>query len=282
MTYIYALVDPRTQQCRYVGKADDPVRRLQRHLQKKRLQDRTHKATWLRSVVAAGFWPELFILEAVPKHGWAQAEKFWIAYLRMVGAELTNGTHGGDGGSFKGEKNPMHGRKGALHPCYGKPRTKEVIERIRAAQKGKKRNIKPEVAEKLRAMAKARTGEKNPFFGKKHSEETRLAWSKKRLGTKLTQYQKDRLSVGREKTLKNRRLKFTVGSETKTLNEWSDLCGIRAGTIKSRIHRDGWSVEEALLIPVRATAEEKRIYTALKEKGRLQDIVLDLVKKGVR
>jgi len=31
-----------------------------------------------------------------------------------------------------------------------------------------------------------------------------------------------------------------------------------------------------------ATAEEKRIYTALKEKGRLQDIVLDLVKKGVR
>jgi len=33
---------------------------------------------------------------------------------------------------------------------------------------------------------------------------------------------------------------------------------------------------------ISATADEKRIYQALKEKGRLQDIVLDLVKKGVR
>jgi hypothetical protein len=246
MTYIYALIDPSTNQCRYVGKADNPVRRLQRHLQKKRLQDATYKAAWLRQVVEKGLAPEMLVLEEVPKDTWKESECFWIGYFRMIGAQLTNGTSGGDGGCFKGSANPMFGRKGPAHPAYGKPRPKDVVDKIRAKQVGRKRKLDPEALERIKEANRRRTGEKNAFYGRTHSEETKKRWSEKRKGAKLTDYQLKRLADGRSKMIEKRRLTCTVDGVTKSVVEWSKLSGVAADTIKRRLFRLGWSPKNAV------------------------------------
>lgn len=44
---------------------------------------------------------------------------------------------------------------------------------------------------------------------------------------------------------------ITYNGETKTMVEWSQICGIPYSTLKRRIRRYGFSVEEALTIPAR-------------------------------
>ena len=44
---------------------------------------------------------------------------------------------------------------------------------------------------------------------------------------------------------------LTYNNESHTLSEWSQITGIHRKTIKSRICRDGWSVERALTTPVK-------------------------------
>lgn len=92
---IYALHDPRTYALRYIGWAYDPERRLRDHL-KCAPKERSYKANWLRQIIALGSVPMLSILQT-GMHGWAEAEKDWIAYFRRMGAPLTNLTDGGDG-----------------------------------------------------------------------------------------------------------------------------------------------------------------------------------------
>lgn len=70
---------------------------------------------------------------------------------------------------YKGEKNGMYGRK----------HTPESIRKIsqanmgRPAIKGPRPWLSAEARKKLSNMAKERTGEKNSFFGKKHSDEAK-------------------------------------------------------------------------------------------------------------
>jgi hypothetical protein len=93
--YIYALVDPRDGEIRYVGKAKDLKVRLWGHLHEKA---RTHKANWIRSLLAAGLKPELRVLEETGDD-WAERERWWIRHFRETGTQLTNYTDGGEGWS---------------------------------------------------------------------------------------------------------------------------------------------------------------------------------------
>ena len=93
--YIYALTDPRTEAIRYVGWAYDPVRRLDEHISKC-YKEQNHKACWIRSLVSSGIYPELVILSE-NTGDWASSERGWIAFFRATGADLTNGTDGGEG-----------------------------------------------------------------------------------------------------------------------------------------------------------------------------------------
>lgn len=95
LTFIYALIDPRTNCVRYVGKAKDPLKRLGFHLCDSQLKPNTHRNHWLRSLKTIGLMPRQIILEAVSFDAdWREAERYWIAHY---GDELTNGTSGGDG-----------------------------------------------------------------------------------------------------------------------------------------------------------------------------------------
>ena len=99
LTYIYALVDPRDGQVRYIGKTSCTLSlRLSRHIAsaKHELDSAYHRLTWLRKLLALGLLPEIRELERNPTD-WAEAEARWIQHGRSHGWDLTNGTLGGEG-----------------------------------------------------------------------------------------------------------------------------------------------------------------------------------------
>lgn len=93
-TFIYCLVDPRTNQIRYVGKANNPKIRYKQHLNKK-IKNYVHY--WIQSLNKEGQFPELFIIDEVPKVDWIFWEQHYISLYKSWGFKLTNLTSGGDG-----------------------------------------------------------------------------------------------------------------------------------------------------------------------------------------
>lgn len=89
--FIYGLVDPTTQRLRYVGRTIQPLEmRLRNHIDVSRRKSNSAKSQWIRSLLAAGFKPEIFEIERVSVEASPEAEGVWMAYFRYVGAELLN------------------------------------------------------------------------------------------------------------------------------------------------------------------------------------------------
>jgi GIY-YIG catalytic domain-containing protein len=93
--FIYGLIDPFTDEVRYIGKSIRPKERLRDHCNDHSDCHRTH---WIQSVRARGKRPRLVILEELSTDmDWQIVEQRWIAQARAAGWPLTNGTDGGDG-----------------------------------------------------------------------------------------------------------------------------------------------------------------------------------------
>jgi len=98
VTYIYVLKDPRDGRVRYVGKSNDPKKRLRwRIAQARGGMEEPHSSAWIKSVLDAGYRPEVIILETVNLTDWRDAEQRWIKHFRDNGMQLTNHAAGGDG-----------------------------------------------------------------------------------------------------------------------------------------------------------------------------------------
>lgn len=109
--YIYALVDPRSvadgwtwlSATRYVGKTRNIIRRFHRHLAPSQLlvaEKNTYKSRWIRSLLSSNLKPYIYVLSEVhPPEDPNDVERYWISLCRRIGARLTNGTDGGDGGN---------------------------------------------------------------------------------------------------------------------------------------------------------------------------------------
>lgn len=96
---IYALVDPRTDEIRYVGKSINPQSRCLEHLKQAKKHTRSRKLAWIRSLLKIGLCYQIQVLEDdVPKSEWIAREQHWIKTVREQGHRLTNLTDGGDGG----------------------------------------------------------------------------------------------------------------------------------------------------------------------------------------
>lgn len=133
---IYALIDPRDNQLRYVGRTVLPlVRRLKHHIHQANKNERRYCQCWIRAVLKDGHKPEIVDLETVPGSQWEEAEQFWIAYWKYIGADLTNLSIGG-GGSL-GYVIPQHVREKMSKSHTGLIHSPEHCAAVGAALKGK-------------------------------------------------------------------------------------------------------------------------------------------------
>lgn len=119
---IYGLVDPRTNELRYVGRSSLGFNRA-------RTEHSSHCGNWIKNLKALDLNPLIVTLEEFElTHDVDDvlnvAERKWIAYHRSVGARLTNLTDGGEMGrkflpevrekmslAHSGEKNHFFGKK---------------------------------------------------------------------------------------------------------------------------------------------------------------------------
>lgn len=93
-TFIYALIDPRNNKIRYIGKANNPYKRFPQHINEAK-NSNTKKANWIKSLIKNLIRPELLILDEVEKNNWQFWEKFYISLYKSWGFDLTNVTEGG-------------------------------------------------------------------------------------------------------------------------------------------------------------------------------------------
>lgn len=131
---IYALIDPRTDEVRYVGATVNTTQRLTDHI-KASANETTHKGHWIKQLQALGLRPRMQILEQVIGHDAStEAERRWIAHYRAAGVVLTNHTDGGDG---------MPGCKWSDEQrakIIGRPVTPEARKKISVARTGQPMN----------------------------------------------------------------------------------------------------------------------------------------------
>lgn len=199
-TFIYGLKDPTTGLIRYVGKSDNPKKRLHRHLNGAKKGEACHRSDWLRFLQAKNQKPLIEIIDEVSEAEWQSWECAYIQFFKDEGCNLTNSTPGGEAGpSLPGELNPNFGKSisderrvylseinsGEKHPKYGTKDSEETLERKRIGRSGKlhtlaakekikaKRAVQVLTAERNAKISASMQGEKHHMFGKQHTEEAR-------------------------------------------------------------------------------------------------------------
>lgn len=94
-TFIYCLCDPITHIPKYVGKSNDPARRLEcGHMAEK---GNTKKLTWLKSLRNRNLKAEVEIIDEVNVCEWQFWEQYYISLYKSWGFDLKNGDNGGLG-----------------------------------------------------------------------------------------------------------------------------------------------------------------------------------------
>lgn len=135
---IYALVDPRDNEIRYIGKSVNPQKRLNMHLFYASHGAHTYALRWIKGLLNNDLQPILRILEEnISTDQIDEREKWWIAEGFRRGWRLTNMTEGGDGGAYK---YPESGAKisAALKGKKRGPISEEHRQRLIESHKGKK------------------------------------------------------------------------------------------------------------------------------------------------
>lgn len=129
--YIYVLTDPRTNEVRYVGKANDLLVRLRGHINDARLgREQNHKSRWIRSLLTTNLSPEIHPIFPTDEENWARDEREAIAFYRSIGTRLTNVLEGGEGGGVL----PLETRAKISASLAGRPLPATTIAKIQEAR----------------------------------------------------------------------------------------------------------------------------------------------------
>ncbi len=133
IVYIYGIIDPRTQELKYVGKTikTNLFKRLNEHRVVKSYSD---KKKWIESIYNDGLAPDIFIIEESNSENWRNDERFWIDYFTYIGSNLLNKFVGG-----LGRMKMLDSTKKKISISNkGKPRTEEWRRKNGESKKGNK------------------------------------------------------------------------------------------------------------------------------------------------
>jgi hypothetical protein len=175
---IYGLVDPRTDEVRYVGKSVNGESRARAHRHPRYRQEyaHTYNARWIESLLSQGLDYVIRVLEVCDRDTLSAAEQRWIAYGRANGWRLTNGTDGGDG-ALNPSTESRAKRSDALR---GRVFSDEHRAKISAAKRGVKQSAEhrarlTEVRRSFPAEVRARitAATRSANIGRKHDAATR-------------------------------------------------------------------------------------------------------------
>ena len=103
MPFIYTLIDPITNEIRYVGKANNPERRLEAHIYGSLESSNPHKHRWIKKLRKSGLKPILHVIEICADSEWKQREIYWTAKYRKANHKLLNISKGGAAGDMSPE-----------------------------------------------------------------------------------------------------------------------------------------------------------------------------------
>jgi len=206
-TYIYALIDPRDNAPKYIGKADDLKKRLRKHLGEKA---GTKKTNWLRLLFKMGLKPIIEEIDYVDKNEWQFWEKYYISLYRSWGFDLKNGTVGGDGGCRPHSEETkvkirairalqVNTRKGV--PCSEE--TKELLRQARRFQKNTNKGMR-HTKQTIRLIREKRLAQPCPRKGCKMSDETKDVLRKAN-NRAVCQYTKDGVFIKEWESVKKAR-----------------------------------------------------------------------------
>jgi hypothetical protein len=167
-TFIYGLECPVERTVRYIGKSNNPRRRLSAHISgAQRGAYDHHTARWIRRLLSDGLSPALVILREVRAgERWQDIEREEIASAAGKGWHLTNSTLGGEGLDFADPKDEAVCRanwRRAMEPYWASPGAKtqqqKMAKAARAPEALARRNQaireayqRPEVALRMREV----------------------------------------------------------------------------------------------------------------------------------
>ncbi len=184
-TFIYALVDPITDQVKYIGKSNNPKKRLEGHVVDK---DKTYKTMWISSLKKQNLRPILEIVDTVSNFEWEFWEQHYISLYKSWGFRLTNLSTGGFGGvsDKRSDETKLKMRLAQLGKTHS-PETREKLKLIstgkRYSDETKEKNRQSQLGKKMPPEAVARTAAKNR--GRKNTEECKQRISEKLKGRKV-------------------------------------------------------------------------------------------------
>ena len=148
-TNIYILIDPITNQVRYIGKANNISERYKAHLNKAR-KHQIHKLNWINSLKGKGLKPIIEVIDIIPIEDWIFWETYWISQFKTWGFKLINYTDGGDGTTFG---NQTSFKKGNLPWNIGKYNIKQCkicSKDFKSSKSAKKKTCSKECASILK------------------------------------------------------------------------------------------------------------------------------------
>lgn len=110
-TSIY-LISDEIGNIRYIGKSNNPRRRLNQHIND---SFNLHKYNWLQSIIKRGYFPKIEVIDEVPIDEWEFWEVYWISQFKTWGFNLLNVSKGGSDMSYViTEKSKVKMRKSKL------------------------------------------------------------------------------------------------------------------------------------------------------------------------
>src|SRR5271163_2259633 len=96
--YVYGLIDPITEELRYVGSTYRLNKRYNEHISQ--LKKNSYKNNWIKQLLSQNIKPEMFIIEECEtEEEMYKAEEWHIIYFKQMECRLTNNSIGGRGGS---------------------------------------------------------------------------------------------------------------------------------------------------------------------------------------